>query len=771
MRMFQALGCFIVLMLGATTSLARQEEGFTTQLLWGFSREIYAPISPPASGVVQVTYRSTDPTRLLLKVNQSNGVPFAEQAVGTVSSQDDPGPRRRFRAVALPVQQLGPVDVIASIAGRPDIRITVDIVAPPISFPEFSSYPTLVRWDTKSDVTVCRTLDTPLYTATKLEYTQGLSIRYFSDPPGRGIFEFDGQYASSITARLLPGFADGDCALHLVDGQLAGKISFVGIEPGDVAVRAEILELPMVPPITRSFTVTNGYIAANPLWEFREGMQGMLSIRLSGPHHGGQTVTIRPTTPGRVLLSEHEDEVGSESLTVYLQRGVPGAYIYANLLDGAVGDIKFELLTEGLPPRLSVAMPVLNTAMDVRRPVLSLRESEGPFVATVNFEGRVLRPGGPARYAVFSTSDPDIAAIIGPDGREYSSVEVPITRDSPRNSSGMYEAVSFVARSTGRACITGHPAGVSPLPGQQCDVRVLMADDVILPRASYKIGSGLSVENQLIELGRVADHQTFVHVRSTDPELVLIQRIAGVLAPEFVTSANQFELNFVGAPGATGAAEIEISGEGVPTTYVPVEVVAPALRVTLPALGARSSDPPNARSSGWVDLGTPTADGSALEEIQPVPRSYPLPITLQVSSTGPTTFGSSMLSSGCTNVGGGTVVVCSHTQSSSNRSRVLISISGCSSDTATVTASAPGFTACPMSSAQTRLSMQGDVNADGRVSFIDVTIVLSNFGNTYPSFNYSDEPMQGHPGDANGDRTVNFQDVLSVLNYFNRNCS
>lgn len=66
--------------------------------------------------------------------------------------------------------------------------------------------------------------------------------------------------------------------------------------------------------------------------------------------------------------------------------------------------------------------------------------------------------------------------------------------------------------------------------------------------------------------------------------------------------------------------------------------------------------------------------------------------------------------------------------------------------------------------------MRGDVSADGFVSFLDITSVLSNYGRTYPGTTYPLEPNQGYPGDADGNLTVNFQDLMTVLNMFNRTC-
>lgn len=56
----------------------------------------------------------------------------------------------------------------------------------------------------------------------------------------------------------------------------------------------------------------------------------------------------------------------------------------------------------------------------------------------------------------------------------------------------------------------------------------------------------------------------------------------------------------------------------------------------------------------------------------------------------------------------------------------------------------------------------GDANADNLVSFVDITSVLSNWGDSYPGGT--------GPGDANRDGSVSFTDITSVLVNWNGSC-
>lgn len=56
----------------------------------------------------------------------------------------------------------------------------------------------------------------------------------------------------------------------------------------------------------------------------------------------------------------------------------------------------------------------------------------------------------------------------------------------------------------------------------------------------------------------------------------------------------------------------------------------------------------------------------------------------------------------------------------------------------------------------------GDADGDGSVTFADITAVLANFGNSYPT--------GGGPGDANHDGAVNFADATTVLANFGASC-
>lgn len=758
---------------------AREETSFSSELMWGFSNNVFVPISPLGTGNEMVTFRTTDATRLLVKVDPVNGDndPFLEQAVGVVTVHNGPDRPVRFRAYAVPTQQLGPVDVIASIPGRPDITITVNIVAPPLDFYQAGGETILSRWSTEYRANVCGAESNPLFTGARLEEPGSVTIRYSADPPGSGVFLLGSDLVVSSFTQELSG-SGGFCAIPPMPPQTSDpNVRLVGVEPGPVTLRAEIVELPMAAPITRSFTVTEGSLNAQSFALFGQpytlvqGMQCRVRVALPGRHHGGRTLTIRPTTPGSVLLAQESNEFGSDSLSVFVPDGAAWIDLYGNVLESSPGSIRFELSMNGLQSTNSLEFSVLSPVTTVRRPTVAIRESEGPFVATVDFEGLRLRPGGPGRSVAFSTSDPAHAVIIGPDGLEYSSIEVTITRDTPRNSMGAFEAVSFVARSTGRVCITGHMVGTPPQTGDSCDVRVLMSDDVIVPRESYRVGAGLSVEDQLIVLGRATDHTIPLRVRSTDPGVLLVAPSSWLTPlPEYQITSNEFMLAITGAPGETGFAEVEISGQGVPTTYITVEVVTPSIRTTLPQDGPRLSDPPVAQSSGWIDLGIPSADGQELEEVQPLARTFTLPVSLQLASNGAAGFGSVVGFNGCSGQAGATSIICSFPNSSGDRRRAFISLSGCSSSTATVSATAPGFIALPISTAQTRLSMRGDVSADGFVSFLDITSVLSNYGRTYPGTTYPLEPNQGYPGDADGNLTVNFQDLMTVLNMFNRTC-
>jgi hypothetical protein len=62
-----------------------------------------------------------------------------------------------------------------------------------------------------------------------------------------------------------------------------------------------------------------------------------------------------------------------------------------------------------------------------------------------------------------------------------------------------------------------------------------------------------------------------------------------------------------------------------------------------------------------------------------------------------------------------------------------------------------------------RVACPGDANGDGVVNFTDITVVLANFGTTWPADCIG-------AGDANGDGVVNFTDVTVVLANFGNTC-
>jgi hypothetical protein len=714
----------------------------------GLARAVMIQFDQPATANGSITVRSGNGDRALVTVWSSIfGSPPAVTSTGRISrGQVASG----FSMYCL--QNPGPVSLFVSVNGGPETEFAFDVAPTALRWDDFG-WNNLQEWQTGTQrVAVCtEAVEQSVWIA------GGLTVRFWAEPPG--IVGIGAARAESFEARTGPNA--WPCTFY--PGEPNGYLELHPIKAGTATVHAQVLDAPGAPVLSRQITVSPARVSLT-LAGFYPGLATTGAFSLTGHLHGGGVATVRSLNPSRVLVAPSREATPVESFEVAIPDGVAVRPVTVHTLDSAAGTADIEVEFRNLRATESRNIqphPSLNVTIPSY-----LRESEGSASLKV---GVLQYTGFDAPYTVSSlsqasvtltSSDPSVAAFVGDDGVLRQSVTEVLSQ-------GGVGPLAFpatlrhrlVALSTGNVRVDWSTPWSEPASGSQ-NVRVLSTDAVVLSRASYVIGAGLMIPYQELELGRSRALTTPVTMRSTDPDSLRFGAWNAAVSEEiFLGSAKTFSL--VAMPGAVNDnAGIEISGEGIPTTIVPVRVVPPSVEISVPSAYRSFGSSPGV--SAEVAAGVADEAGVGLAERQVAPRWAPFLITVSVDKPEVVWFCDGQ--TGCIRVAQRTVPIPSDEVWHLGVRSSSVSLRGCPGEGVVLTATVPGGLPIATSSAQTRIVWEGDPQEDGVVNFTDITAVLASFGNVYPPSG------EAYPGDANFDFKVNMNDMSIVLSRFGMRC-
>lgn len=714
----------------------------------GLARAVMIEFDQPATANGSITVRSGNGDRVLVKV--SSGIFGSPPAVTSTGSISRGQVASGFSMYCL--QNPGPVSLFISVNGGPETEYAFDVAPTALRWDDFG-WNDLQEWQTGTQrVAVCtEAVEQSVWIA------GGLTVRLWAEPPG--IVAFGEARAESFEARTGPN--QWPCTFY--PGEPTGYLELHAIRAGTAMVHAQVLGVPGAPVLTRQITVRPASCTLD-LGALYPGLAVAGEFRVTGWLHGGGVLRVRSLNPSRALVAPSPDATPVESFEVAIPDLVSRSPVTVHTLDSAVGTADIEVEFRDLRATASrniQSRPPLPVTIP-----FDLRESEGSASLKVGERSEAsygtaytVSPLSEASVTLTS-SDPSVAAFVGDDGVLRQSVTEVLSQGGggPVKFPGTLRH-RLVALSTGNVRIDWSTPWSSPESGSR-DVRVLSADAVVLPRASYVIGAGLMIPDQKLELGRSQALTTPVTMRSTDPDSLRFgEWNAAVSEVIFLGSSRTFSL--VAMPGAVNDnAGIEISGEGVPTTVVPIRVVPPSVEISVPAAYRSFGSFPGVRAA--VAAGVADEAGVGLAERQVAPRWAPFLITVSVDKPEVVWFCDGQ--TGCIRVAQRAVPIPSDEVWHLGVRWSSVSLRGCPGEGVVLTATVPGGLPIATSSAQTRIVWEGDPHEDGVVNFTDITAVLASFGNQYPP------SVEAYPGDANFDSKVNMNDVSIVLSRFGMRC-
>jgi hypothetical protein len=420
-----------------------------------------------------------------------------------------------------------------------------------------------------SDVTVTFTssnpavgeLDGPGGTSGQAQQTLKIAAGSMDTPAGTGGVQFDPLSAGSttVTATTTPEF-------------LA-----VG-----AAVSVTVIQLPT---ITVNAPATVG-----------GGLQVGATATLGATQHGGVTVKIESKDPSRVLVARNAETVGQPFIEVQV---ADGSNVFNYVLQGTdwvvgstAGEATVEVSATGFntgtdkinyvrPAIGIISLPTSMTMLDPNRAFgARIGVDGGGFLS-----GQARRAGGSDVAVTFTTSNPSVGELDGPDGTSEQAQQtlkiVAGSMDTPSGAGG----VQFDPLIGGSTTVTATTPEFLAV-GATVTVTVIQLPGITV-NAPASVGGGLQMSGNFTLLA--SQHGgVMVRVESKDPSRFLIAPNATTVGQPFidVPVANGSQLaNYVVQAtdwvvgSAASAAIVEVSAPGFTTGIDTVNYVQPAIGV------------------------------------------------------------------------------------------------------------------------------------------------------------------------------------------------
>jgi len=405
-----------------------------------------------------------------------------------------------------------------------------------------------------------------------------------------GMLETLSERNDSVSVVIPPGFFISETTIA------AGGVGFDGVSVGATQVTAHAPNFTPVGDGIVDITVTQpGVTWINvPSEGVPAGLQSVVAhLQLQASGHGGVFVHIASSDSNLVLLSEDDEIVGSDSISVWLPNGSINASFYMQGKEDTTGTVTLYAEAAGFTPdtiTVDLVTPLIRITPNSLLSTLDTLDPLDDFNATVglvvgpNFLLRDVRPGSPG-VTVTVRLDTTLAQLLTLGGGGDSvTVEIPaLANGSPNQMTQGGVALDGLA--PGNVTVSISAPGFLPAPGLTEQTVAITAPTMSFSGLNGQVvGSGLQTSVVRVVLSAPNHGGVNVRVESEDSTLSL-----GAYVPEGgersvlnIPVANGFTFaNFYihGLDDTTGTARYTATAPGFVTVTDSIDVVQPAVQI------------------------------------------------------------------------------------------------------------------------------------------------------------------------------------------------